>query len=201
MWVNQLNLARRESGEWHLELVDGDGYADGASLAVDGLGRAHIAYRDYYNAKLKYAQKEGASWTLLEFTDCQYTGMNASLALSPQGLPWIAHSSSQSYSLLFSEQDEEGGWFHEVVDAAAKSRAEKSLAVTPGRQPFVVYCDGNLPGLKYAVRQGGGEWTVSVLVTHGGRYCSLAMDSEGDPHVCYQMEGYPNSELWYVVWE
>jgi len=70
------------------------------SLALDGSGKAHIAYLDGTNGCLKYAKKTQGDW-ILTTVDCGPAGYHASLALDAAGNPHISYLDSAGNKLKY----------------------------------------------------------------------------------------------------
>ena len=76
-----------------------------------------------------------------------------------------------------------------------------SLALDASGNPFISYYDGGTISLRMA-KKVGGVWQTELVDGTGstwtGYYNSIAVDSQGHPHISYT--SYPNS-LWYAHWD
>lgn len=115
------------------------------SLKMDANGNARIAYLDYGNDRIRYAEWNSASglWSVVTI-EANPDGdlLYPSLDLSTTGVPYIAYMSSNS---------------------------------------------GGDSSLKLAKRSGS-TWTIETVdssTTITGKYCSLVLDSNGNPCISY----------------
>ncbi len=72
------------------ETVNSVGY--GASLALDGAGKAHIAHKDESANKLHCVTNKGGSWVSKTFASTSNDGNYASIVLNPAGCVYIAYT-------------------------------------------------------------------------------------------------------------
>jgi hypothetical protein len=168
-------------GAWHIEAVNQD-QASSVSLALDSLGRPHIAYVVEWD--LKYVWWTGATWQTQAIG--RATASNspyAFLALDAADRPHIAYTNSGAvvYAHLSG-----GQWVTETVDTV--EGAGISLALDSGGQPHVTYVTWDWKyWVKYARRTSGG-WQTEVVddTTSVAPGTSLALDSAGRPRVAYK---------------
>ncbi|MCX7957151.1 MAG: fibronectin type III domain-containing protein, partial [Endomicrobia bacterium] len=94
--------SRTASGQWSKSTVDAEGDKGVySSIAVDALGRPHIAYIDKTNDDLKYAYWTGSSWSTSTVTT-QCGSYPVSLALAANGTPRITYNDgATSYNLKY----------------------------------------------------------------------------------------------------
>lgn len=111
------------------------------------------------------------------------------------GEPAIAYFDVTNEALRFAQRSG-GTWSDELVDADGDGTSTAvgsglSLAVLPSGEPAIAYYDATDQALRYAERSGN-VWT-DVLVdadgdgtsTHVGESLSLAIDTNGEPHIAY----------------
>jgi hypothetical protein len=125
------------------------------SLVLDRLGSAHVAYRDAYNDRLRYALGTVDNWLLDTVDPDGDGGAEASIALDAQGRPHIAYvgafRGSLRYAYLTSEFGRELQWDIIRVDS-----------LRPGGVSLQMDSDGNArmsyfrhesvdQGLEYAI--------------------------------------------------
>lgn len=80
-----------------------------------------------------------------------------------------------------------GSWVTEVVDASPGVGRRASIAVEPDGRPHIIYYDALNDVMKYA-RKVGGSWVIEP-VTYSDGPVSLALDSQGRPHVAFTWGG------------
>jgi hypothetical protein len=122
-------------------------------------------------------------------------GHNAtSVALDAAGLPSFSYYVATTLDLKYAEKDANGIWTRTTVDSTGRVGLWNSLALDALGNPHISYFHQNneveLPvaDLKYATRSGG-VWTIEIVDGAGlpylGEYTSIALDSQGDPHISY----------------
>ncbi len=119
-------------------------------------------------------------------------GHNATaIALNAQNQARIAYYEGTGRDLLYSEKSG-GAWITTIVDTTGDTGRWVSLSVDSQGNPHISYnyfLDPNgapVGDLKYATRSGG-VWTRQSIDTAGnvGEYTSIALDSQGNPHISY----------------
>ncbi len=79
-------------------------------------------------------------------------------------------------------------WNREAVDSTGVNNgAFCSLEIDGNNVAHIAYMDADFYDLKYAIKSGG-EWMVSVIdsLRYTGISSDLALDSENQPHICFQ---------------
>lgn len=165
------------------------------SLAIDARGNPHISYYNDTDGRLKYAFRNGASWTV-ETAIAGAGGFYGSLALDAQG---NAHISSYDVVTDNLEYHSRIGsvWSSEAVDGPGDVGFFTSIALAPQGNPRISYIDNTNADLKFASK-GGGAWTVETVDATGAYFAtSLALDAQGNPHVSYHSTA--TGDLRYAV--
>jgi len=189
-----------------------EGLGEFTSLALDPLGRTHVAYFDPVQRALVYAVQVQGGWRR-EVVDAGGVGWYASLALDGHGAPRVAYYDFTHGALKYAERSG-GAWAITVVDAGSPGTGHYcSLALAPNGAPAISYYVAGELCLRYAVRTGA-AWShetvdgagnageaeaaqdrpdrgsktpeISGDVPNVGLYSSLAIGRDGVPHISYQ---------------
>jgi hypothetical protein len=206
-----LNYAYQDASGWHIE--DKIDFVSGlySSIAVDVNGFPHISHHGFNtgDSDLRYTYKDSGGWHT-EIVDSppgafDSTGEDTSIALDGNGYPHISYSASTANEFKYAYKDA-GGWHLDTIQSGAPEMT--SLAVDGSGTPQIGYDIGTL---NYAERNGGG-WQTQVLdeVISVGHYPSLALDSQGRPHISHRRDNgdpdgtdviryvYKEDGCWYV---
>jgi len=194
------------TGSWEQQAVDSaNSYAMFASLFIDAGGAAHIAYHDEDRGWLNYAGNATGVWALATIDDAGQIKEPASLALDPDGNPFIAMVYGATHTaegalVLVSRQGK--GWSGEIVDADLWSNYEyTALAVDPTGGAHLVY-SGRLPdlGVTYATNAGD-DWTYEDVDnrTQIPDMVTIALDNAGAVHAVYVDSSSSTARLRYAT--
>ena len=217
--------------EWMVETVDDTWRVGKyTSLALDSNGNPHISYTNHSDARdLKYARWNGSKW-LIETVDGANSdvGKHNALALDSNNRPHIVYGyvrETDSWEHVSPRYAHWNGsaWQISDVDADAHmdtsdSYSPTSIAVDSTGTPHISYYqrawwDGsswyNLYDLKYATWDGTAWQTTTVHETTdsvanseiAGRYNSIVVDSEDNPHIAYDYYWYRGYPYYQYKWE
>jgi hypothetical protein len=214
---NKIKYARWTGSDWSTGDVDGPpntGFLGnyGTSIAVDSSGNAHISYNwdRGSHGDLKYAKWTGSSWyiTLAEQGATGTIGRYSAIALDSSGNPHISYYNSTSGYLRLkyaSWNPLHTPYPFDTTPLELGSGPYSSIAVDSSDNIHVSYyyrISSSSGYLKYAKWSSpSGPWTYTpVDQTSGnlGKYCSIALDSNGNPHISYRDVTY--IKLKYAMW-
>jgi FlgD Ig-like domain len=182
-----IQYASRSGTIWSIERVSPVG--DYCSFDLDSQDMPHVAWGNGAGWDLRYMSKSGGAWSI-ETVDVGAV-IVPSIALDSGDEPFIAYPwvGGGGAGQLRVAMRSGGAWTIEGVDASAQPFEFVSLALTGADEPRVAYMEAGPVNsrLLYAYRTTG-AWTVeeadAALVSEG-RYASLALDENGDPHISY----------------
>ena len=161
------------------------------SLALDEESFPHISYYDYSNGDLKYAVWTDSSWLIETVDTDENVGRYTSIALDMDNNPHISYYDFTNENLKYAKKTD-GAWYIEPVDTRGKVGLYTSITLDNNSYPHISYCDYSKKTLKYA-HWTGGSWSKEVVDNSGdmcmyeyfGDYTSIALDSQGTPHISY----------------
>jgi len=151
-----VKVARRpSSGGWTVETLDGSAANPGqgyTSLAIDPSGRPVIAYFQgplVGGMSLKYGVRTQSGWQTEQVLQMPASGgCQCSVAVAPDGTPWIAYTDSNDSSLACARKAG-GTWVHETVDNLVTAD-RLSLKVDSHGGAYIAYCDQEWGNVKFA---------------------------------------------------
>jgi hypothetical protein len=150
-----LRLLRYSGGAWSSEVVDVTpatadtytGVGEWSSMALDAAGHPHVAYLDGFDGTVKYAWYDGSGWTR-ETVGPGY--IDPSLALGPDGTPWIAFVES---AMSWVNVAHRAGvpWTIDRLPASGDWCVDLALDAAGARH--VAFDDGSTAAAMYATRR------------------------------------------------
>src|SRR5262245_28521177 len=158
------HAARAEFSSANSPLIEA--HAEYTSIALDALGRTHVATFDALHGALVYAFQTPSGWhrEVVETGEPQAgpVGWYASLALDGRGVPHVAYYDAGHGTLKYAVRVR-GAWTTEVVDVAPEGSGHYcSLALDPGGNPAISYYDAGRLSLRYAARVDG-VWRLMTV--------------------------------------
>jgi hypothetical protein len=184
------------------------------SLSLDHNGNPIISFCALENCYyLKLAKWNGASWKIETVDSSENSGLYSSLALDSTGNPHICYlhcidGNSLTYqsALRYASWTLLTGWQIETISNDANPEGDCSLALDANDIPHVSFqsYQKTTPEWSYSLAYaslGNTNWNVQTIdsSTHSGRCSSLALDSNGNPHITY-MDNTHYSDLKYAEW-
>ncbi|HEY48772.1 MAG TPA: hypothetical protein G4O13_01845 [Dehalococcoidia bacterium] len=195
---------------WDIATADSAGYVgEYSSIAVDGNGKAHIAYFEYIEDEyigtdavpygdLKYATNANGAWEA--FTLDTGTGMTPRIFVDGNDNVHIVHTrlgASDVLSILDIRYttNESGSWETVAVASQVVKGSDASIAVDSNGKVHIslrneegvgTTDEGSAGGLRY-VTNASGEWTWVDVDTsvNAGNDGDIAVDSNGKVHISY----------------
>lgn len=173
---------------WLIETVDSAEDVGGhPSLALDGIGNAHISYQGRAdgggNGYLKYAGFNGSTWDIQTIDSEGNVGQQSSLALDGNGNAHISYLRNANSDLKYAGFDG-STWDIQTVNAGAWGT---SLALDKSGNTHISYLN-NSGALQHSVFNGL-AWDHQVIASGLNRSPSLAMDTSGNAHISYYRAG------------
>jgi hypothetical protein len=196
-----LHYAFWDGTKWHKQIVDPGHTNYFTGIQLDAEGHPKISYYLYhlptgeYSLRLKYAYFDGKQWYIQTVDQHMHTGKMNSLALDPQGNPFIAYSFLGPGDMLYARWDG-SHWQYGAADLSRSENTHLSLgnsaAVDGQGNAHIAYFDNTKSTVKYASWDGS-RWKHEVVDHLVGidvlDQVSLKMDREGRPHIAYYDAG------------
>ena len=192
-----------QSWTWTAETVDTS--AKSTSLAVDGESNVHIAYVTDEAAVMYAFRPAGSSrWFKMRLDGAGSAGNTtpAKLALDAQGDPHVCYTPGTIRLASFNG----GKWnIQQIAPRSGLIGYNCAVAIAPDGTPHVTWYHLENPNgsdylhMKYAVLREG-VWIVRTIdfSAQTGKWHSLAIDTQGNPHISY--DAFVNGQLKYAYW-
>jgi hypothetical protein len=186
-----LRYARRVDGVWQKQTLDSEGYTGfSPSLAIDSLGRPHIAYSGPVNTttSLKYAQWDGTQW-VISVVESPSPATDMVLRLDARDVPHLLwYTGTNTQDLRYSTRGP-GGWQTVTVDATGNSGEYHGLTLDASGVPHVCYTrtDSSTTLLRLAT-PGATGWTATTVPVPNARVsgaCALAFNASGSLSILF----------------
>ena len=158
------------------------------SVVASATGVVHIAYEDFGQKQLRYADNSGGSFAPLtvDTTGSDQENLSLSLGLDKSGVSHLAYHDSTARHLKYAT-NAGGTWKVTVLDSSADTGRSAALALDTSDHVHVAYWDYTNGHLKYATNRSG-SWVLSVAdpASSVGIGTSIALDpARGTVHISY----------------
>lgn len=206
-----LKVAWWDGSAWKIQTVDPGNSIYGAgkftSIAVDTANHIHVGYlgNDYnygrYMPDLKYTYWNGSSWSAQILDNGDAIGGYVSLALDLDNHPHISYFDDDYNNNLKYIQNTGSAWYQITFDYPDKTGYFSSIAVDKDSHVFISYFDETTDRLKMVSFHNDDLYTKIEVVdpdSSAGEYTSIALDSQGRPHIAYY--DFINKDLKYAWW-
>jgi plastocyanin len=165
------------------EIANQDGQAiDGVatSLAVDSQGKHHVVWST--PTGLFYSNDTSGSFSAPDKV-AQGATFGASVAVGTGGTVWISYYGGGSLQVASGQP---GSWSIDTAAVNAGPASEpatvSAIAVNSSGNPVVAFADQGKTGV---LQSSGAVWRNDTVPGDGGYGVSLALDTDGNPHVAY----------------
>ncbi len=178
------NVVSWNGSEWiHQTIFEDWSLLKESSLAFDGGGAPHIAFRSYAYPAIQYARKVNGAWEheIVDTGSYLYLWERA-LAIDSQGNPHLVYDNrADSDGEIIYAWRGPSGWVTETVQTSGEY---PSLALDSQDRPWIAFNEESGP-LK-VLHWNGTTW-ASETITSYGLYPKLLLDSDDVPHLTYAM--------------
>ncbi|MBA2278953.1 hypothetical protein H0V99_00740 [Candidatus Saccharibacteria bacterium] len=199
---------------WGCELLSTTGWSNDTSIAIDADGNPWMALYDSTNTSLRVSRYLGGAttgtgcttntWTCTEVVATGNVGGYPSIAIAPDGNPWISYYDDSSFELKLAQYL--GGattgtgcdvntWRCTVIDTTGTVGDHSYLVFNNRGMAWIsYYSGGSSHDLKVARYVGSGgtgcaltSWTCQNIDTSNqvGLYTAIALDANGNPWISY----------------
>lgn len=193
--------------EWTFRSIGSTGeFGSYNSLVFDANDNPKLSYKETWDSELRYASFNGRDWIIYTVdsvgSEIGSSGSYNSLALDVFGNPHICYMQSIPSGGLKYAHYNGSSWHLETIDSGGAGVGfDTSIAVDSAGRVHISYYSfivGTFDCyLKYAVSSGSGWEITAVDEGNGvGQDTSLALDSNGNPHISYYDGG--NGDLRYA---
>lgn len=197
-------FARREAAGWARQVVDDlSGECRRSMLAIDGAGKAHVAYTvgndEGEITKLIYARQTVAGWAQEVVETSPSPGFALAVDASAQPHLVYGHSLPDATTPMYAYRATTG-WQRSALAADVTGSFTPTIVLDRQGRPHVAYTSYGPPNraVHYAYRDAAG-WHTETLQSSAELifwYAQLALGSDGAAHVIYTSE---ENEEWITT--
>lgn len=185
--IDNLRYVYWTGTSWQRQVIDSNSSSSGISLDVDDNDNWHVSYYNGVNGSLRYASNAngGISQTIDSFIRLQgnILPVSTSLVTDNDNTPHLVYHDIYRHQLKYIRLLSDGSPI-EVIDQANNLGQYTSLVIGNESLLLVGYYDGFANDLKFASSENG-VWDIQTLQGETAGGSSLAIDSNGYPHISY----------------
>lgn len=181
------------TAQWQMELVD-DPMTKTAyqtsTMALDTNDNPHFVYSANDDDSLRYAFKNGESFSFLTVENADRIGHYSSLVIDDENVPHLAYCAFSGESDLKYGVLQGNSWVTSVADSQGDVGTFPSIALDPSGNPCVSYLEADDYDLQYACKNEE-KWDVQTVPIEGkrrGSFPEIALDSKGEPSLVYMLQ-------------
>src|SRR5262249_31031005 len=184
-----IKLVIQQPTSWRIQKLPADPGSARPSVAVDGFGRYHLAWRTgefFGQGILRYATIENGTWHEEIVDHVQGGTSDASIAVDANGNPRIVYTPELAGLPMRYAVWDGTAWQKEDI-VLRGGILSPSLVLDPAGKPHVAYLVDSGAEVDYASRLGD-AWAVEIvdIVSPNQTLAtSLVLDSRGRPHIAY----------------
>ncbi len=185
--LGALGYAYWDGTQWQNETVDNDGDVGlYSSLAFNSSEVPRISYFDSSNQNLKYAYWNGTSWNVEE-VDTEGVGKYSSLTIDPDDRPHVFyyHETGGDNKGNLKYAYKKTNWDNENELSIIFDQGRYTSSAANGHAKHIIFYDQTNNRLRYKTFTRFNWDTSSTYIDDGGMYGSIALDSNGYPHVSH----------------
>lgn len=149
----ELVHGKKSGGPWAFTPVTSAGMPGENSIAVDGSGKAHIAFQEQSTVRLMHATNSGGPWSteVLHSVPGTNLGLYNSIAINPAtGRLHVAYYDATNQDLLYARKDLGGLWVLKLIDTAGDVGSYSGIGLDGSGQVKISYHDATNGQLKVA---------------------------------------------------
>lgn len=177
--------------EWVIEALPGpDGVAnfgDSCQIAVDVLGRVHVAGLDFDTMSIYHTILTGISCDWEKATGVEGGAYYVSMAVDPNGFAHIAYQANTGGTWYATNKT--GSWVSEQIDSINHTISTYAIAVDSAGRPHLIYevrfTAGGLPYVRHAWKTEEGWQTEEIAQHYLSNGSAIAIDSNDSLHVVH----------------
>ncbi len=178
-----LKYAHYTGSSWQVETIEDPAeynYGSWTAINVDSQNRPHIIYSEFRYGAIKYAYYNGSSWQLQQVDTAGSDAGYISMELDEYDHPHVSYK-WDSNTLKYAYYNG-SAWQKFTIETEGPGYS--SLVIDESNRPLISYQHNGCLKTAYYT---GSSWQKETVDCDGnvGKYCSLALDSEGKPHICY----------------
>lgn len=197
---NAFKYASHDGLDWQIEPFPAGSLADPhISVAMDSNDKLHVSFYGDVAGDLIYGMRVGSGWYFEAVDSDENVGKFSSIALDGNDLPHISYRDGTNSQLKYASFNG-ADW---TVQPLTGDGYDTDIAIDQDGYAHIVYHSNNV--LMYQFQDTAG-WHMEVVDETGfgdlpgtiGRFNSIGLDHEGEPHVSYSSYWSPISPYPYI---